>query len=85
MRYLIALILLIPFAARAQDKGDELEACRKGQAELAAKAAEFQGDRKIKRLIEFDLKRAHREEWEGDASECLEAIEHANKLISGDY
>ena len=39
----------------------------------------------MKRLIEADLSRARKEEAEGDADECIEAMDHANKLIAGQY
>ncbi len=39
-------------------------------------------DPKVKRLVEFDIKRATREADEGDGGECKEAIDHADKLMA---
>jgi len=83
MRTVIAVLLLVPTIAVAQDR--DLDACKERQADVAAKAADFRGEAKIRRLIEFDLKRAQQEQAEGDAEECLEAIEHASNLLSGKY
>jgi hypothetical protein len=86
MRRLALLLILFPLAdAAAKDRGGDIEACTKGQAELSRKAADFHGEAKIKRLIEADMTRAKREEGEGDADECIEALDHANKLIAGEY
>lgn len=85
--YRIAIVMgLLPLAAAAaKDKGGDFDACQKGQVEVAAKAASYQGNDKIRRLIQADLTRAGREEGEGDADECLEALDHARKLIAGQY
>jgi hypothetical protein len=86
MLRLVLILTLIPLAgAIARDRGGDFEACRKGQSEIAEKASNFHGEDRVRRLIEADLIRAKREEAEGDADECLEAIEHANKLIAGSY
>lgn len=78
--------MLLPFVdAAAKDKGGDFDACTKGQVELARKAANFQGADRIKRLIQADLSRAAKEEAEGDADECLEALDHAAKLLAGQY
>ena len=90
---LVLLLILIPFAlilipfAGAVGKGsdDGLDACRKGQSELVKKVSDYHGEGRIKRLIEADLTRAGKEEAEGDADECLEALDHADKLIAGKY
>jgi len=80
------LLILFPLAfAAAKDRGDDFDACRKGRLELARKATDYHGEARIKRLIEADVVRAQREEGEGDADECLEAVEHGNKLIAGQY
>lgn len=39
-------------------------------------------DPRVKRLVEFDIKRATREADEGDGGECKEAVDHADKLMS---
>jgi 1,4-dihydroxy-2-naphthoyl-CoA synthase len=76
---------MIPFVAVAKDKGGDSAACTKGQVEVAQKAADYHGEDRIKRLIEADLQRARREEEEGDADECVEALDHAGKLIRGEF
>ncbi len=79
-------LVLTPLAgAAAKDTDADFAACDKGQVEVAAKASSFQGEARIKQLIDADLARAQREETEGDADECLEALDHAGKLIKGDY
>jgi hypothetical protein len=86
MYRLVLLLVLVPLAgAVAKDKGGDAEACIKGQEEVAAKLAAYQGDARIKQLIAADLKRAGKEQAEGDDDECVEAIQHAEKLLAGDY
>jgi len=86
MHRLVLILVLISFAdAAARDSGGDFDTCTKGQIEVAKKASEYEGDDRIKRLIEADLTRAKKEEAEGDADECLEALDHANKLIAGQY
>jgi hypothetical protein len=86
MYRLTFLLVLVPLAgAAAKDKGGDAEACIKGQEEVAAKLADYNGDDMIKRLIAADLKRAGKEQAEGDDDECVEAIQHAKKLLAGDY
>jgi hypothetical protein len=86
MLRLALLVILVPLAgAMAKDRGGDFEACGKGQVEVARKAADFHGEEMIRRLIAADLLRAKKEEAEGDADECLEALDHANKLIAGQY
>ena len=84
-RLALALILLPLAVASAKAAGGDLDACTKGQVEVAKKAADFHGEDRIKQLIAADLERAQQEEAEGDADECNEALEHANKLINGQY
>lgn len=79
------LILLSVTGAAAKDKGGDFDACSKGQTEVARKVSDYQGEDRIKRLLQADLSRARREEAEGDADECLEALDHATKLIAGQY
>lgn len=86
MRCLVLILMLIPFThAVASDKGDDFNACQKGRSEIARKASDYHGDDRIKRLIKADLTRAGKEEAEGDADECLEALDHATKLLAGQY
>ncbi len=86
MHRLALILILIPFAgAAARDKGGDFDACSKGQIDVAKKASGYQGEDRIKRLIQADITRARQEEAEGDADECLEALEHATKLIAGQY
>jgi hypothetical protein len=86
MHRLALLLILVPLAdAAAKDKGGDFDACLKGQIEVTNKASDFHGEARMKRLIEADITRAKKEEAEGDADECLEALDHANKLLAGQY
>ena len=64
---------------------DDLGACKARQNDLSNKAAQFEGDAMIKRLIRADLDRANREMVEGDADECNEALDHADSLLAGKF
>lgn len=66
------------------DPATDMAACTARQPDLIKQAADFKGDAQIKRLIDADLKRAQREQVEGDGDECLEALDHAAKLLAGD-
>ncbi len=81
--HFIALSLLLAASALAAPS-DEAATCAARHAELAKQAATFNGDTRIKRLIDVDLKRALREQAEGDGDECIEALDHATKLFAGD-
>ncbi len=81
--HFIALSLLLAASALAASS-DEAATCATRHAELAKQAATFNGDARIKRLIDADLKRALREQAEGDGDECIEALDHATKLFAGD-
>ena len=86
MRYAFVLslaVLALSAPAMAEDSDDA--SCTKGQQEIAAKAADFHGETMIRQLIDADLTRAKREQAEGDADECLEALDHAGKLLRGEY
>ena len=86
MYRLAAILILLPLASvAAKDKGGDFEACKRGRTEVARKASDYQGEERIKRLIQADLRRAAEEEAEGDSDECLEALDHAKKLIAGQY
>ncbi len=80
---LIALGLLFASPAVAAPS-DEAATCTARHAEIAKQAATFNGDARIKRLIDADLKRALKEQAEGDNDECIEALDHATKLLAGD-
>lgn len=79
---ILALVLLTALGTPA--RADDAAVCKTRQVETAQKAAGFQGDARIKRLIDADLRRASKEESEGDADECIEALDHAAKLLAGD-
>ena len=82
MRFIaFSLLLACPGLAVA---ADEAAACTARHAEIAKQAAAFNGEARIKRLIDADLKRALREQAEGDSDECIEALDHATKLLAGD-
>ncbi len=88
MHRLALVLILLPLAgasAQTAANGNDLEACTKGQVEVATLARGFHGEDRIKQLIQADLIRAQKEEQEGDADECNEALDHARKLIAGDY
>ena len=53
-------------------------------AELNRKAADYKGSEQMRWLIEADLRRASKKQAEGDADECIEALDHAAKLLAGD-
>ena len=82
MRLLVALVLLCGTLSMA--RADDLDACTKRHAELSKKAETFHGDAQIKRLIDADLRRSLQEQAEGDADECMEALDHAAKLLAGE-
>lgn len=74
------LLFSVPaVASPAQD----LATCSTRHAELSKQAAAFNGDAQIKRLIDADLRRALKEQAEGDGDECIEALDHATKLLAG--
>lgn len=81
---LIALSLLLATSALAAPSDEAAATCTARHAELVKRAATFNGDARIKRLIDADLKRALREQAEGDGDECIEALDHATKLLAGD-
>ena len=85
---LLAVVLLaaLPSVIQAdeRDAARELQTCKARQAELLQKVEQFTGEARMKRLMEADLRRASREEAEGDGDECNEALDHAAKLLAGD-
>jgi hypothetical protein len=86
MKLIVMAMILLPLAdAAAADKGGDFAACTRRQQEIGQQAAAFKGEPTIRRLIEADLRRAKKEEAEGDADECLEALDHAAKLLRGEY
>jgi hypothetical protein len=83
---LALILILLPLAgAHAAGKGGDFDGCEKGQTEVAKQAADFHGEARIKQLIDADLQRSEKELNEGDADECIEALDHARKLIAGQY
>jgi len=74
------LLLAVPVAA---SPAEDIATCSTRHAELSKQAATFNGDARIKRLIDADLKRALKEQAEGDGDECIEALDHATKLLAG--
>lgn len=82
MRTFILTLLLLPLIAGVA-LADDAADCTRRQVELAKQAAAFQGDAQIKRLIDADLQRARKEQAEGDDNECVEALDHAAKLLAG--
>jgi len=83
---LALILILLPLAgAHAAGKRGDCAGCEKGQTEAAKQAADFHGEARIKQLIDADLQRSEKELNEGDADECIEALDHARKLIAGQY
>ncbi len=72
------LCLMAPTA-----RADDMQTCIVRQTDLAKQAAGFTGNARQKRLIDADLKRAANEQAEGDGDECIEALDHAAKLLAG--
>ncbi len=62
---------------------EQAKACQTRQIELTKQADQYSGEPMMKRIIQADLQRATRELIEGDADECMEALDHATKLLSG--
>lgn len=63
---------------------DDVKQCQARQIDVAKKADTYTGDAMLKKLIEADLQRATRELIEGDADECMEALDHATKILNGE-
>ncbi len=82
MRPLVLSLLFLTVPAAASPVED-LATCSTRHAELSRQAATFNGDGQIKRLIDADLKRALKVQAEGDGDECIEALDHATKLLAG--
>ena len=84
MRCIATMLILLAFTAGAA-RADDMADCKARQAELAKQAASYTGDARTRRLIEFDLKSAAKEQSENDAADCLEALDHAAKLLAGAF
>lgn len=78
----LVLALTVPLVGQA--RADDAATCTARLAELTRKAADYKGPERMRRLIEADLRRASQERAEGDADECIEALDHAAKLLAGD-
>ncbi len=77
----LVLALVAPLALPAW--ADDAATCTARMAELNRKAADYKGPERMRRLIEADLRRASKEQAEGDSDECIEALDHAAKLLAG--
>ncbi len=84
MRTILLSLHVLLLLASGSALADDMATCKSRHAELTKAAATFQGDPQIKRLIDADLKRALKEQAEGDAEECIEALDHAAKLLAGE-
>ncbi len=82
MRYYIALLAIPLLTTPCLAAGDDDAQCTARYAELVNRAAGYSEDAQIKRLIEADLQRAKKEQAEGDADECIEALDHAAQLLA---
>jgi hypothetical protein len=86
MRHVALTLVALTMFAGAARAADDVAACVARQAAAAKQAASYQGDAKIKRLIDADLRRALKElQDEGDVEECNEAVDHATKLLAGEF
>ena len=83
MRLMLAALLLGTLSGAAF-AGDTVEACQARHADLSKRVADYKGESMMKRIIQADLDRANRELIEGDADECMEALDHATKLLNGE-
>jgi hypothetical protein len=84
-RLILLFVLITVTGAAAMDRDSDLEVCRNDRLDVAKQAAAYHGEDRIARLIHADLMRARKEEAEGGADECIEALDHAKKLIAGQY
>jgi hypothetical protein len=85
MRALALVLVLFPLpalAAAATTPVVDIASCDARHVELTKKTASFTGEAMMKRLIQADLRRAQKEAAEGDADECMEALDHAAKLLA---
>ena len=78
------LVIAFTVPLLGQARADDLATCTARLAELTRKVADYKGPERMRRLIEADLRRASQERGEGDADECIEALDHAAKLLAGD-
>ena len=83
MRLLALVLASLPLTLAAA-RADDVTACLARHAEVTRQAEHFTGEPMMKRLLQADLQRARKEAAEGDADECMEALDHAAKLIAGD-
>lgn len=83
MRALFAAVMLVLFAGAAS-AADTVASCQTRHDELSKKVGDFKGEEMAKRVIQADLERATREMIEGDADECMEALDHATKVLNGE-
>ena len=82
MRTFILAACILAFAGGAH-AADDTATCVARHAELTVKVRDYTGDAQLKQLMEADLKRAMKELAEGDADECIEALDHTVKLLAG--
>ena len=81
LAYCMLCLTLITHAAAADSFAD----CEARRVKVAKQAESFAGEPRIRRLILADIKRAGKELEEGDVDECVEALDHAEKLLSGQF
>jgi len=81
MRVFMLSVLLAPLVTGAA-RADDMTACITQRIALTKQAASFTGDAKTKQFIDRALRRAGREQAEGDSDECIEALDHAAKLLA---
>ena len=81
MLKIFAASLILVTLGSAAHAADAVKQCQARQLDIAKKADAYKGDPMMKKLIEADLHRATRELIEGDADECMEALDHATKLL----
>lgn len=83
LKLIVTCLILLSFGTGAH-AADDVKQCQARQLEIAKRVDAYTGDPMLKKLIEADLRRATRELIEGDADECMEALDHATKILNGD-
>jgi hypothetical protein len=81
MRVLMLSVLLAPLMTVAA-RADDMAVCNAQRPELLKRAESFTGDAQTKKYIDRALRHAGREQAEGDGDECVEALDHAAKLLA---
>lgn len=84
MRLILTALVLISISGLAY-AADDGAACQARQAQVATRVEAFKGDTMVRRIMLADLDRAERELAEGDPDECMEALDHTEKLLKENH